>query len=476
MLPGSPRSKKSRAGKPPRHPRQTGSPPWNWARPGSRHGVYRGPNDGAPTTGRWRVDSFDASSKSQRASRCAARRLTFVGWGFFDLHVNGRRVGDQLMNPALTGYDKRCLYVAFDITKHLCSGANAVGLVLSNGRFFAPRSQNPVPMRTYGFPKAIGQVHVQFDDGSEQLIVTDEQWKLTAEGPLRASNEFDGEAYDARREMPGWDAPGFDDSAWRNADRVDPPGGDLEAQMVEPIRVTQVLHPVQMLQPKPGVWMVDFGQAFYGVVRLRVKGPRGTRVSMRTSFNVLPDGTLNFANDRSARNTDVYTLKGRGLETWNPRFRGNATRWVQVEGFPGEPTLSSFAGLVTHTDHQAVGRFACSNPLVNRIYHKRALGNSHAESQRSDGAGSRRAHALVGPSRQDVRERRLGFSTSPASTNTFCTTTANIRPMTEACRRFCLRTGCSTARTLSGRASSRSSRIGITTSTATIDCCATTMR
>lgn len=290
------------------------------------------------------------------------------GLGFFDLHVNGQLMGDSLMQPALTGYDQRCLYVTFDITSAMREGRNAVGVVLSNGRFFAPRSQTPVPMHTYGYPKMVAQLHCQYEDGSEQLIVSDPSWKLTTDGPIRSSNEFDGEEYDARQEMPSWSAPGFDDTNWQSAQRVEPPGGQLESQMVEPIRVTEVLQPVQVLQPKPGVWMVDFGQAFYGVVQLRVSGAAGTRVSIRTSFNVLPDGTLNFINDRSALNTDIYTLRGEGEEIWHPRFRGNATRWAQVEGFPGTPTKENFAGLVTHTDHEAVGQFTCSHPIVTRAY------------------------------------------------------------------------------------------------------------
>jgi alpha-L-rhamnosidase len=290
------------------------------------------------------------------------------GLGFFDLHVNGQLVGDQLMNPALTGYDKRALYVTFDVTSQVRRGENAIGVVLSNGRFFAPRRQTPVPMHTYGYPKLLLQLDLEFTDGTQQTIVSDEAWKLTTAGPIRSSNEFDGEEYDARQEMPGWAAPGFDDLAWQSARVVEPPGGQLEAQMIEPIRVTEVLKPVEITEPKPGVFMVDFGQAFYGVVRLTVSGPAGTRVTMRTSFNVLPDGTLNYRNDRSAQNTDSYTLKGQGVEIWHPRFRGNATRWVQVEGFPGQPTADHFAGLVTHTDHEPVGEFACSNDLINRIY------------------------------------------------------------------------------------------------------------
>ena len=294
---------------------------------------------------------------------------SICGLGFFDLYVNGRLIGDQLMNPALTGYDQRCLYVTFDLTADLRAGRNALGVVLSNGRFFAPRSQTPVPMNTYGYPKLLAQLQIAYDDGSEQLIVSDESWKLTADGPIRASSEFDGEEYDARRELPGWAAAGYDDSAWKPVQLVQPPGGQLAAQMLEPIRVTEILQPQQVIEAKPGVWMVDFGQAFYGVVQLKTSGPAGTRVSIRTSFNVLPDGTLNYINDRSALNTDVYTLRGQGVEQWHPRFRGNATRWAQVEGLPpGQPTKDNFAGLVTHTDHERVGEFQCSHPVVNRAY------------------------------------------------------------------------------------------------------------
>ncbi len=306
---------------------------------------------------------------STPSAKTIRRGTAYVcGLGFFDFYVNGRLIGDQLMNPALTGYDKRCLYVTFDVTPALRAGKNAVGIVLSNGRFFAPRFQVPVPMHSYGYPKLIAQLHLEYDDGSRETITSDKAWKLTTDGPIRSSNEFDGEQYDARREMPGWAAAGFDDSAWRPAQLVAPPGGKLEAQMIEPIRVTEVLAPKHLRNVKPGIWMVDFGQAFYGAVRLRASGPAGTRVSIRTSFNVLPDGTLNYTNDRSALNTDVYTLKGSGVEEWHPRFRGNATRWAQVEGFPGTPTKDSFAGLVTHTDHERVGEFQCSNPIVNRAY------------------------------------------------------------------------------------------------------------
>ncbi|WP_152266703.1 family 78 glycoside hydrolase catalytic domain [Agriterribacter humi] len=298
-----------------------------------------------------------------------SRATAYVcGVGFFDLYMNGKRISDQLMNPALSGYNERLLYVSFDMTGEMKQGNNAMGVVLSNGRFFAPRIKVPVPMHNYGYPRLLMQLHVEYEDGTKEIIGSDNKWKATADGPVRASNEYDGEEYDARLEMPGWSAPGFDDSKWKPAQMMPSPGGKMEAQMIEPIRVTETLHPRRILQPKPGVWMVDFGQSFYGVIRLKVKGARGTTVNLHSSFNVLPDGTLKYQNDRSALNMDKYTLKGEGEEDWHPRFRGNATRWVQVEGFPGIPDISNFEGLVTHTDFEKTGMFSSSNELLNRVY------------------------------------------------------------------------------------------------------------
>lgn len=298
------------------------------------------------------------------------RRVTanVCGLGFFDLHLNGARIGDHLMSPALTGYDKRVMLVTYDVTDRIKEGNNAIGIVLSNGRFFAPRSQVPMPMVTYGYPKALVKLNIDYQDGSKQTLLSDTAWKVTADGPLRASSEFDGEEFDASRAMPGWDSHTFDDSKWLPAQKVAAPLGAIESQMIEGIRVIERLTPTQVVEAKPGIWMVDFGQAFYGVVEMRVQGVAGTTVSMRTSFNVKPDGLLNYVNDRSALNTDKYTLAGGSPETWHARFRGNATRWVQVEGFPGTPTAENFSGLVTHTDHKQVGHFECSNPLINRIF------------------------------------------------------------------------------------------------------------
>jgi len=290
------------------------------------------------------------------------------GLGFFEMYINGRKVGDHVMDPTQSRYDKRAMYVTFDVTEYLRNGQNAIGVILGNGRFFAPRLRVPTPTPTFGYPKLLFQMRIDYADGTSQILVSDERWNITDQGPIRANNEFDGEEYDARMEQEGWDRAGFDESAWRPVQVVSAPGGTLIAQMLEPMRVIEVLDPVAISNPEPGLYVADFGQNLYGMVQLKVKGPRGSRVQVRTAFDIHPDGTINMAPNRSALSTDVYILKGRGLEIWAPRFRGQGTRYAEITGWPGVPTKQDIKLLVVHTDMEKVGDFSCSSELVNRIY------------------------------------------------------------------------------------------------------------
>ena len=138
--------------------------------------------------------------------------------------------------------------------------------------------------------------------------------------------------------------------------------------MMEPMRITEVLHPLSIANPKPGMYLVDFGQNLYGAVRLKVAGPRGSTVRIRTAYSKKPDGTLKTEDNRSARSTDVYVLKGQGQEVWQPRFRGQGTRHAEITGFPGVPKPENCEFLVMHTDMERVGHFECSNRLLNQIY------------------------------------------------------------------------------------------------------------
>ncbi len=297
-----------------------------------------------------------------------ARATAYVcGLGFFDFFLNGEKVSDHVMDPALSDYAKANYYVTFDVTDRLHVGANAIGVILGNGRFFAPRVTTP-PTSDFGYPKLLLQLEIEYADGSKTTVVSDENWRITADGPIRANNEYDGEEYDARLEMPGWNRAGFDDAKWELARLVAAPGGASKSQMIQPMRVTEIMRPVEISNPKPGTYIVDMGQNFYGTVRLKASGPAGAQVRMESAYSLKPDGTLKTADNRTARSTDVYTFKGQGVEIWNPRFRGQGFRRVQVTGFPGVPTVDHFEGLVIHTDAEPGGAFECSNNLINRIH------------------------------------------------------------------------------------------------------------
>ncbi len=298
------------------------------------------------------------------------RRATayVCGLGLSEFYLNGKKVGDHVLSPGLTDYTKRALYVTYDVTKQLKPGKNAAGVILGNGRFYAPRSNVPTGTTSYGFPKLLFQMRVEYMDGTAAEIVSDGSWKLTAEGPIRANNEYDGEEYDARLEMTGWSRGGFDDGKWQGAQTVSAPGGVLAAQMIEPIRVTGTLKPVSVKEVRRGQYIFDMGQNMVGWCRLKVRGPRGTEVTLRHAETLKVDDTLYLDNIRSAKVTDTYTLKGEGLEVYEPRFTYHGFRYVEVKGFPGEPTLNSLEGRVVNDDLEVAGEFACSNPLLNRIY------------------------------------------------------------------------------------------------------------
>ncbi|MDR3703374.1 MAG: family 78 glycoside hydrolase catalytic domain [Candidatus Sulfopaludibacter sp.] len=297
------------------------------------------------------------------------RRATIhmAGLGLSELYLNGARVGDHVLSPGLTDYDKRVLYVTYDVTRQLAAGRNAIGVILGSGRYYAPRSQPGT--RTFGYPKLLLQLKLEYEDGSTANVISDESWKLTADGPIRANNEYDGEEYDARKEMAGWASAGFQDSTWEPVRLVAAPSGALAAEMAEPLRVTDTLHPLSVKQLRPGVFIFDMGQNMVGWCRLHVSGPNGAVIRLRHAETLNPDGSLYVANLRTALATDVFTLKGEGAEVWEPRFTYHGFRFVEVTGFPGIPTADTLEGRVVHDDMDKTADFTSSNTLLNQIHH-----------------------------------------------------------------------------------------------------------
>jgi len=298
-----------------------------------------------------------------------SRATAFIcGLGLFELYLNGTKIGNQVLAPALSEYDKRSFYMTFDVTEFLRSGWNGIGVLLGNGRYFAPRSGDPTPTRTFGFPKLLMQINIHFDDGTSTRIGSDASWKIIAAGPVRANNEYDGETYDARMEIDNWSLPGFDDSAWRAVEIVKKPGNKVVAQPIEPIEVMRTVKPVAFSEPEPGVFIFDMGQNIVGWVQLAVEGKRGKEVSMKFSETLDESGNLYLANIRSARANDIYILKGNGREIWEPRFTYHGFRYVELRGFPGKPDLSTIEGKVVYDAVQKSGNFKTSNTIINQVY------------------------------------------------------------------------------------------------------------
>jgi len=331
------------------------------------HAKWIGRDDPLPTTNvpspaRWLRKEFTADKPLRRAV------VSFSGLGSSELYVNGAKVGDAVLSPALSEYEKRVYYVTYDITGMLKPGANALGAILGNGRFNSPRVTGRNGLNEFGWPKLILQLHLEYADGTTAEIISDESWKFTDTGPIRANNEYDGEEYDAQKEMSGWATTGFDDSKWTAASLASAPGGVLCAQNIAPIRITGVIKPIAVKEISPGVFIYDMGQNMVGWCKLSVTGSAGATVSMRFAERLHDDGTLSVENLRTAKVTDRYTLKGTGLETWEPRFTYHGFRYVEVTGFPGTPTLDTIEGHVVNDDLASNGSFESSNPLLNKIY------------------------------------------------------------------------------------------------------------
>ena len=320
------------------------------------------------------VDPAPLFRKNFTLDKPVKRATAYVsGLGYYELSLNGKKVGDHILDPAFTRYDRRVLYVTYDVTSQLTPGANALGVMLGNG-WYNYHVQNAwdfdnAPWR--GLPKLILQLAVEFADGSRATIVSDESWKCST-GPIRRDGLMSGEIYDARCEQPGWDTAPFDDAAWSAAKVVAPPTGQLTAQMAPPIRVTAEFQPVKVTEPKPGVFVFHFPQNIAGIPQLTVSGPAGREVKLQYGEMLNADGTLNQKNIaphvyNTEFQTDRYILSGRGTELWRPRFQYHGFQYVQITGFPGTPTPASLQALAAHTDLESAGSFACSNELLNQI-------------------------------------------------------------------------------------------------------------
>lgn len=296
-------------------------------------------------------------------------KVYIIGLGLYELYLNGQKIGDQVLAPAPTDYTQGVKYNTFDVTALLKSGKNAIGTILGNGRYYTMRqAYKPYKIKTFGYPKLLLNLVLTYTDGSTEWVTTDDSWKATADGPIRTNNEYDGEEYDATKELPGWSIAGFNDQKWLKAELVQEPGGAYEAQMHENMKVMETVKPVSIKPLKTGGYVLDMGQNLAGWVRLKVQGKRGDRIKLRFAETLQENGELFVRNLRDAKVTDVYTLKGGGTETWEPTFVYHGFRYVEITGFPGVPKLENFEGRVVYDDMPTIGTFTSSNPTLNQIF------------------------------------------------------------------------------------------------------------
>lgn len=292
-----------------------------------------------------------------------------IGLGLYELSLNGEKVGESVLAPSPTDYDQNIKYNIYDLTNELKSGANAVGVVVGNGRFYANRQHyKGYKIKNFGFPKLLFQLVVKYTDGTTEYIRTDNSWKGTADGPLRSNNEYDGEEYDARKEMKGWNTVGFDDSNWLEPEYVEQPDGKYEAQQNPNMRVLREINPISIREQSAGKYILDLGQNFAGWLQLKVNGEAGDTITMRFGEIVQDDGELFTTNLRDAQATAKYVLKGEGPEMWEPQFVYFGFRYVEITGWPGKPTVDDFVGKVVSDEMAVHGTFETSNQLVNQIY------------------------------------------------------------------------------------------------------------
>jgi alpha-L-rhamnosidase len=295
-------------------------------------------------------------------------RLYASAMGLYQLELNGKRVGDQYFTPGWTAYDFRYQYQTYDITPDLKTGVNCLGALLGDGWF---RGNMTWDDRRNSYGTRLGllaQLVITYKDGKKQIVGTDESWRA-ATGPILLSEIYDGETYDARLERTGWSTPGYDDKDWKAVSLLDSPKAKLIAPAGPPVREIQELKPITILKTPAGDTVIDMGQNMVGWVRFHVTAPAGTTITLRHAEVLDSAGNLYTENLRSAKETIRYTAKGQGVETFEPHFTFQGFRYVAVSGWPGEPSLDDFTGVVVHSAMQPSSTFETSNEMLNKLHH-----------------------------------------------------------------------------------------------------------
>ncbi|CAM3320948.1 glycoside hydrolase family 78 protein [Zobellia roscoffensis] len=295
----------------------------------------------------------------------ASAKVQATSLGVYELYLNGKKVGNDHFTPGYTTYNKRLQYQTYDVTNML-KDKNAIGAIVGDG-WYRGNIGWKGDYAFYGNQLALLiQLHINYTDGSSETIVSNGDWKASY-GPILESDMYNGEKYDARLEMDGWNQNGFDDSNWKKVEILDHSKDILVAPQGPPVRATEEIKPKKLITTPKGEVVLDLGQNIVGWARMKVQGPKGYKVTLKFAEVLDKDGNFYTTNLRAAEATDSYILKGEGEEVFEPHFTSHGFRYIQVINYPGSLNPDAITGVVIHSDISPTGSFTTSDPMINQL-------------------------------------------------------------------------------------------------------------
>ncbi|MCE5205275.1 MAG: glycoside hydrolase family 78 protein [Porphyromonadaceae bacterium] len=337
--------------------------------------------------GKWITDTYDFNVKPAAYFRRAfttektikSARVYIVAAGLYELSINGKRIGDHRLDPTYTRFDRRNLYVTYEITGNLQPGNNVVGVLLGNGWYNHQSTAvwyfDKAPWRAR--PKFCMDLHITYSDGTKEIIATDERWK-TSQSPVIFNSIYTAEHYDARKEQPGWDTPNFDAKGWKAIYTTGAPSNNIVAQALHPIRNVREYRPVSFRKIDEYTWLYNFGQNMSGVTRIKINGPQGTTIRMKHVERLDSVGRADLSNidvhyrptdDSDPFQTDILILSGKKEDDFMPRFNYKGFQYVEVTSDkPLNLSEENLTAYFMHSDVPPAGKINSSNNILNKTW------------------------------------------------------------------------------------------------------------
>ena len=313
--------------------------------------------------------------KEFRIKKEIRRAIIYItALGHYELFINGNRVGDHILAPEWTDYNQKIQYQTYDVSDLIIEGENAIGAILADGWYKGRLGPFGMLHDYYGTNlRLLMEMHIEFIDSTTELICTDSNWKVFKDGPIQQSDHFHGETYNTKKEQIGWDCPGFDDSKWNDVSIDESIQAMLVAQMNEPIRIIKELNPIEITEPKPGVFIYNMGQNIAGWCKVllgsSICDPNAV-INLRHAEILNTDGTLYTKNLRLTRAMDQYILNSNEKREFQPHFIYHGFQYVEITGLKKgvKPSLDILKGCVIASDSPQVGKFESSDSTLNKLY------------------------------------------------------------------------------------------------------------